>query len=251
VTPALHFETSDFEEAYDLHSTYLPPSFVLVNYYTSLVEAKTIIKGEGLPALKLNESIAAVTIQPPVTMTMKIQGFEIKAGQRGGVVVSLKAPHQLTSSESAALKFMNPYALEKEAVVCLALPSSLLWSLELVRDDMKQKQHKAPPVPFGSCRDGIRAMSEEHGFDDDENEEEHDEHGEQEEEEVKLSKEIMDVSHLRLLPVEILESVAKVNFFVKARQSVGLIDALTESNASHTVSSSRITQECRCLTLVM
>jgi hypothetical protein len=52
-------------------------------------------------------------------------------GRRGGIIVSMKGPQHIKLGDPS-LELMNPLAPSREAVMCLSLPASMLWSLKLV-----------------------------------------------------------------------------------------------------------------------
>jgi len=144
----------------------IPTSHLVVYYYTSLSEAEAIVQHNGVPALKLNPALTALTMH-----RSHIIG--------GGVVVSLKPPHHIKSND-LSLAFMNPLASTKEAVICLVLPRSLLWPLELTGGG---GGGRVQSIEEGSS--GIDS-SLDSSFDSS-----------------------IDVRHLRVLPVEVIEAMSK------------------------------------------
>ena len=68
-------------------------------WYTSLAQARVVLKSGLLPALVGSE----------------------------GIVVSLWGPHQIQSDDDLSLAFMGPLASSREAVLCLSLPKNMLW----------------------------------------------------------------------------------------------------------------------------
>jgi hypothetical protein len=202
---------------------------VLVYYYTSLEEAKVLLRSDGIPALKLNPRITSLTLYRP---KVSCEGVDFAIGDRGGVVVSTKAPYELTPEEAMSLQFMNPTASSKEAVLCLSLPRALLWSLEIKSDT---KVSLDTPVRFGTSLDSVLQESSKANNDGDNSNNE----GEDSSAlvaptatSIRNANSLNDIAvadklsnanlqHLRILPVELLEAIQDVDLTPKKRRSSG------------------------------
>lgn len=126
----------------------VPSSHVLAFVYTSLMEAKAVIRFGGIPAIQLNPNLMVDIYSKnnvrnennsdssdsgdegedyKYDLNHHREGF----GSRGGVVVSLKGPHQM-KEDDVALKYMNTLSSSREAVLVLILPRSILWPLKIL-----------------------------------------------------------------------------------------------------------------------
>jgi len=188
----IEFDINKFKMDVESMKNKIPKTHDLVYYYTSLHEAKTILRSDGIPALKLNPSLTSLTPHRP---KMMMNDFESKAGERGGIVVSTKAPHELTSSDDACIHLMSSLALSKEAVLCLSLPRNTLCPLEVKRSE-DFSLLRSPTVRMGSSFKNSSFKKFLISKD-------------SRSEKRTTSLTLMD--HLRVLPVEVLEAMQAID----------------------------------------
>mmetsp|Transcript_43092 Transcript_43092/g.55361 ORF Transcript_43092/g.55361 Transcript_43092/m.55361 type:complete len:331 (-) Transcript_43092:1387-2379(-) len=99
------------------------PSHVLVFYYTSLAEAKHMLKDGAIPTTSLNPKLQ-------IKQNVDCELYHHTYGDRGGIVVSTDGPQHLDLGDPS-LDLMNPLSATREVVLCLVLPRNQLWPLEM------------------------------------------------------------------------------------------------------------------------
>lgn len=190
IESAVDFTSEEFADAISSLQLTVPKTHILAYYYTSLKEAEAIMLDKGIPAIKLHDALTThTTHRPPLIITEELdenkttpnQEESVLIGDRGGVVLSLKAPHELAAGDPA-FNFMNSHATSREAVFCLSLPRSLLWCVqgkETEENKKKKQTRRQSPLIKGTSLDGLPVTPQNESH----------------------------TKHLRLLPVEILEAL--------------------------------------------
>jgi len=98
-------------------------SQVLVFYYTSLAEAKHMLKDGAIPTTSLNPKLQ-------IKQNVDCELYHHTYGDRGGIVVSTDGPQHLDLGDPS-LDLMNPLSATREVVLCLVLPRNQLFPLEM------------------------------------------------------------------------------------------------------------------------
>jgi len=229
---AAHFSENKFQTTFRFVSERnVPHSHLLVYYYSSLAEVRAVIRHGGIPATSLDptlmindaDSLYLAATQnnttennnKPTTINPNNTSNSHHFGARGGIVVSMKGPHEIHDNDPS-LHLMNTLSPSREAVLCLVLPHSLLWRLK--------PKHFVHPQNLQNNKDFVSAENENDSTLLNDRKKitpiSHDSHP--------------DSDHLRIVPLELLEAMAKLyvpssianKFNLKSRKQKGLNQSL-------------------------
>mmetsp|Transcript_46260 Transcript_46260/g.59463 ORF Transcript_46260/g.59463 Transcript_46260/m.59463 type:complete len:919 (+) Transcript_46260:649-3405(+) len=237
---AANFSQNKFQTTFDfVIRRNVPDSYVLAYYYTSFMEAKAILKFGGIPAQKLDPRLTVDRLETPIITSVKKkktpqqntnnksnkrkvthrdkmndakkeEESNVVFGSRGGIVVSLKGPHEL-SKDDPSLELMNSLSSTYEVVLCLVLPCDILWKLRRNEKESNQHHHQHRRKADTIIASSSSSLRTKHFNDFNDKLED----GENNIDGISISS----VFDLRLLPVEALEALSPFSDYATIKQA--------------------------------